>query len=77
MCSYLLKCGANPLHLGYKGMTAFELAQQEGRKSVVALLSTLDSSADTSGLAERYNLDKEILYLLNVAIPQQRAQEKA
>ena len=73
VCCYLLECGANPSHQGYRGKTALEFAQQEGRESVIDLLPDSGTGVSTLNPEVRYHLDMEIEYLLRVVIPQQRA----
>jgi hypothetical protein len=81
-CEYLLELGAQKLHQGYRGLTAREFAEQEGRKGVLDLLSDTSpaeqdsNSADQVELALRYALDRELYHLLTVVIPQQRSQKR-
>jgi hypothetical protein len=75
VCEFLLQRGANTNHAGYMGKTAFEMATQENRGRVVEILEQHDSPPrESMPPEERHQLNQEILHLIQVVIPQQRAQ---
>ncbi len=77
VCSYLLQCGANPSYPGYRGKTALEFALQDGRESVIELLPDGNTGVSAPDLEIRHQLNNEIEHLLQVVIPQLRAQNGA
>ena len=71
VCKELIAAGADVGHVGYAGMTAVQWATQEIRKRVLEYLAAC--SARDEQLERPANLDKDILWILEVKIPADRA----
>ena len=71
VCKELIAAGADIGHVGYAGMTAVQLATQENRKRVLEYLA--NCSARDEKWERPPNLDRDILWILEVKIPADRA----